>query len=822
MEKRSRRDKLGLALAGGGFRASLFHVGVFRRLAELDLLRYVEAISAVSGGSIVATLYALLLKRDLERPENNGRLNQVQYGRIVDDLERRLCLGIQKNLRTRLLINPLNVLQGISSGDSLSRAMADLYERHLYRETIAELSDVELVKGRMRLQDIKIKPGGRRISDLDYADLDSYNRAQVAEGGSVVTKLILNATSLNSGSRFWFSASEIGEWDNGYLHAGDAALIRDTVKPQVERARRRGASAPPAMHDGGVGASVDWWISDGQRDRLPARWLKLFNAWHDFFAHADNRSDTLDALLTCKFGALRPARRAAWYLRHWQGSPEDGTFGGLTQAEHRMILADKLAGICHQYAEQVRAWFDTLEQLGGFADLCDFLDDIYLVRSADYLHVQAGEHLAEFPLSHAVAASANFPPVFAPFQLTTFYDDLHISRLGLTDGGVYDNLGVIGVLDEDCNFIVSSDTGMPSEPKQRVSPGRVGMIAGLLSLVMDDNARQTREILLERHRVTAGLDSIPCLPGAQLSQPVRAALEEVSLTRDIVGLAAFKIDSAEVCEREAGGRAEERPYSATEIARIRTDLDAFGDIEADALIGQGYINAGVFLERWFTIDTDKGVPKHMVCRYGADAQNYPYRGAASANGNPPPPRNCPRRPSKTLVSQTLRAAQSRLPHVFRIWASPWCWLAWLSLLALLTGGWYALEGRSVDVAATLQTLIVRGLFLHELGLDGPTSWHRLLATVGVVIALAVVFMLLAKAWFPLFEHLRKRGYTSVARYMAYIGRWPRLIRAFASSLVYKVVIMLIALLVYLYSRLYLLATNLGPWGRSCREHRTDQ
>lgn len=35
----SANDKLGLALSGGGFRASLFHIGVLARLAERDLLR---------------------------------------------------------------------------------------------------------------------------------------------------------------------------------------------------------------------------------------------------------------------------------------------------------------------------------------------------------------------------------------------------------------------------------------------------------------------------------------------------------------------------------------------------------------------------------------------------------------------------------------------------------------------------------------------------------------------------------------------------------------------------------------------------------------
>ena len=51
--------KLGLALSGGGFRSALFHVGMLARLAELDLLRKVDVISSVSGGSIIAAYYYL-------------------------------------------------------------------------------------------------------------------------------------------------------------------------------------------------------------------------------------------------------------------------------------------------------------------------------------------------------------------------------------------------------------------------------------------------------------------------------------------------------------------------------------------------------------------------------------------------------------------------------------------------------------------------------------------------------------------------------------------------------------------------------------------
>ena len=58
--------KVGLALSGGGFRASLFHIGVLARLAEHDILRRVEVLSCVSGGSIIGAHYYLELRHLLQ------------------------------------------------------------------------------------------------------------------------------------------------------------------------------------------------------------------------------------------------------------------------------------------------------------------------------------------------------------------------------------------------------------------------------------------------------------------------------------------------------------------------------------------------------------------------------------------------------------------------------------------------------------------------------------------------------------------------------------------------------------------------------------
>ena len=54
----TRRRGLALCLSGGGYRATLFHLGAVRRLHELGILARVDTISSVSGGSLFAGILA--------------------------------------------------------------------------------------------------------------------------------------------------------------------------------------------------------------------------------------------------------------------------------------------------------------------------------------------------------------------------------------------------------------------------------------------------------------------------------------------------------------------------------------------------------------------------------------------------------------------------------------------------------------------------------------------------------------------------------------------------------------------------------------------
>lgn len=53
------KNKLGLSLSGGGYRAAAFHLGTLRKLEEMGILEKVNVLSTISGGSITGAALAL-------------------------------------------------------------------------------------------------------------------------------------------------------------------------------------------------------------------------------------------------------------------------------------------------------------------------------------------------------------------------------------------------------------------------------------------------------------------------------------------------------------------------------------------------------------------------------------------------------------------------------------------------------------------------------------------------------------------------------------------------------------------------------------------
>jgi len=84
----------GLALSGGGYRASLFHLGVLRRLNEIGWLNKIDRITAVSGGSL---LIGYLLSNCPDVLNRSKYVSSEDWQKSVSNLVHRF---VQNDLRT--------------------------------------------------------------------------------------------------------------------------------------------------------------------------------------------------------------------------------------------------------------------------------------------------------------------------------------------------------------------------------------------------------------------------------------------------------------------------------------------------------------------------------------------------------------------------------------------------------------------------------------------------------------------------------------------------------------------------------------------------
>ena len=189
-------DRLGLGLSGGGFRASFFHIGILAQMADQGLLRHVEVISTVSGGSIIGALYYLHVKKLLESIPDD-RITDQHYIDIVKEIELDFLKATEKNIRmstfTNFIVNFKMVLFEYSRSDRIAK----LYNEAFYQLVLSGVSDP------IQMQELKIYPKGGSTNFYPLTD----NNSRKAK----VPILVLNATSLNSGRNWQFTAQTMGE-----------------------------------------------------------------------------------------------------------------------------------------------------------------------------------------------------------------------------------------------------------------------------------------------------------------------------------------------------------------------------------------------------------------------------------------------------------------------------------------------------------------------------------------------------------------------------------------------------------------------------------
>ncbi len=217
-------EKLGLALSGGGFRASFFHIGILAQMAEQGLLRSIEIISTVSGGSVIGALYYLHVKKLLES-KIDKEITDQDYIEIIKTIEVDFLKATNKNIRMATFGNFIKNFQMLMSSDySRSNRIAELYNKYFYQAILENAGNPIEMRG------LKIYPR----ESPQYFHPKKHNIFRSAK----VPILVLNATTLNSGRNWQFTAQTMGEPPNRERNEDSTKFINVDKKPiRLRRAR---------------------------------------------------------------------------------------------------------------------------------------------------------------------------------------------------------------------------------------------------------------------------------------------------------------------------------------------------------------------------------------------------------------------------------------------------------------------------------------------------------------------------------------------------------------------------------------------------------
>jgi hypothetical protein len=174
-------------------------------------------------------------------------------------------------------------------------------------------------------------------------------------------------------------------------------------------------------------------------------------------------------------------------------------------------------------------------------------------------------------LGYAVAASACVPGLFEPLQFRDLYPGVTVS---LVDGGVHDNQGLVGLLEQGCDNLIVSDASGQMDEALNPAPGFISVLARSNSVLQarlrDSNFAnlntRTRSSMmrgtvlhLKQELVAQPRDWAGC-PDPRADENVPGAFTSYGVRRDV----------------------------QRQLAGVRTDLDSFSDAEAFALMMSGY------------------------------------------------------------------------------------------------------------------------------------------------------------------------------------------------------------------------------------------
>lgn len=170
--------RIGLAVSGGGFRATAFGLGCLRALHDRDLLQHVRVVSGISGGSLLAAMWAY---GPPDFADFDASVVNLLRSGLQGELARRTFtpLTVGKNLHSAVSATATRQPRAHTRTDSL---VAALLARPFGQRTLPEVSHGDLatiISATDMTSGNAVRFGSRVSSCSPYGEIT--NRVTVAE-----------------------------------------------------------------------------------------------------------------------------------------------------------------------------------------------------------------------------------------------------------------------------------------------------------------------------------------------------------------------------------------------------------------------------------------------------------------------------------------------------------------------------------------------------------------------------------------------------------------------------------------------------------------
>ncbi|HVZ40297.1 MAG TPA: patatin-like phospholipase family protein [Candidatus Kapabacteria bacterium] len=204
--------KIAVSLSGGGSRAIAFHLGCLRALYDRGILDRVQVISAVSGGSVIAAMYAY-------------------SSETFDEFDARVVSLLRSGLQLKIIIRLLRP-------DFLARTLATMFvagsAAMLFRIlalTFKGMQRLFRIQSRRMARLVALQPPLRRWANRTSAFEDVlrarlFGETTVDEVRRAGLDVILNACELRTGTAFRFCNRTSWCWRYGQVVNNDVTVAR--------------------------------------------------------------------------------------------------------------------------------------------------------------------------------------------------------------------------------------------------------------------------------------------------------------------------------------------------------------------------------------------------------------------------------------------------------------------------------------------------------------------------------------------------------------------------------------------------------------------